>query len=141
MEVLFRGICPHPNIIIMTIPQSEVTCHHGREAASAYLKTLLLDPNTLESLNLGIGEALSNAQKYGKGTTFLGIRTEGNQVIVTLEYPSDRFNTQTEMPDPLSYDVPESGRGIPLMRAYLDSVEYLFNDKEKRVLVTLRKFI
>ena len=88
------------------------------------------DEESLFALRLGIEEALSNAVRHGNG----GDRSKA--VRVRYEVTSDRVDIYVEdegmgfdpcaVPDPTTPENLEknSGRGVMLMRAYMNLVEY-----------------
>ena len=101
------------------------------------LRKLGFNDEDLADLHIAIEEGLANAIKHGnqldasKQVKIEGI-IDGNRVMIEIEDEGNGFNPE-DVPDPTleeNLDKP-SGRGILLMRAFMDTIEY--NDKGNRL--------
>ena len=98
----------------------------------------------LFAIRLALEEALSNAIKHGNGldpakvvTVRFAISTQEVQLIVTDQ---GRGFDPNAVPDPTTNEHLEdpNGRGIMLMRAYMDEVSYNSEGNEVRMLKRIR---
>ena len=101
------------------------------------LRKLGLNDEDLADLHIAIEEGLANAIKHGnqldasKKVRVEGV-VDGNRVMIEIEDEGEGFDPE-KVPDPTldeNLDKP-SGRGILLMRAFMDTIEY--NDKGNRL--------
>jgi len=101
------------------------------------LRKLGFNDEDLADLHIAIEEGLANAIKHGnqldasKKVKIEGV-IDGNRVMIEIEDEGNGFNPE-DVPDPTleeNLDKP-SGRGILLMRAFMDIIEY--NDKGNRL--------
>ena len=108
-----------------------------QEEIMAMLRELGLGDEDLANLHIAIEEGLANAIKHGnqldasKQVTIQGT-IEGSTVKIEIEDEGNGFDPD-DVPDPTldeNLDKP-SGRGILLMRTFMDSVEY--NDRGNRL--------
>ncbi|MFP6649871.1 MAG: ATP-binding protein [Pirellulaceae bacterium] len=108
-----------------------------QEEIMALLRQLGFEDEDLADLHIAIEEGLANAIKHGnqldasKKVKIEGM-VDGNKVRIEIEDEGEGFNPD-DVPDPTldeNLDKP-SGRGILLMRAFMDTIEY--NDKGNRL--------
>ena len=108
-----------------------------QEEIMALLRQLGFEDEDLADLHIAIEEGLANAIKHGnqldasKKVKIEGM-VDGNKVRIEIEDEGEGFNPE-DVPDPTldeNLDKP-SGRGILLMRAFMDTIEY--NDKGNRL--------
>jgi len=108
-----------------------------QEEIMMLLRKLGFDDEDLADLHIAMEEGLANAIKHGnqldasKQVKIEGM-VDGNMVKIEIEDEGEGFNPE-EVPDPTleeNLDKP-SGRGILLMRAFMDTIEY--NDKGNRL--------
>ncbi|MCL6518431.1 MAG: ATP-binding protein [Armatimonadetes bacterium] len=91
-------------------------------------------------LELAVGEAFSNAIKYGGGDNiFLVVNaTSSRELVVEFYYKGESFDTAIEFPnDCLSGN---GGFGRYIMSEVLDDIEYLFLDGYTRLRIVKRAF-
>lgn len=94
-----------------------------RLAASALRST------DAEDMELAIGEALSNAVKYGQAGSKISVRVESSpdtELAVELAYLGSRFDTCVKCPDDLANATGGFGRFI--IDQVTDSMEYSFDN-------------
>jgi serine/threonine-protein kinase RsbW len=89
------------------------------------------------AIKLAVEEALNNAVKHGNGfdaskTINLSFRVDGGEAVVTITDEGEGFDPRS-LPDPTAEENLQkpTGRGIMLMRAYMDEVR--FNEKGNQV--------
>lgn len=107
---------------------------------------IALDPGDGHWVVMAVREAVINAIRHGNREE-VGKRVEvavdrgPSEVVVRIADEGSGFDPE-QVPDPTSPEnlLKTSGRGILLMRRFLDSVEYSFPSK-KGTVVTLRKRI
>ncbi len=108
-----------------------------QEEIMAVLRQLGFEDEDLADLHIAIEEGLANAIKHGnqldasKQVKIEGV-FDGNKVRIEIEDEGSGFDPE-DVPDPTleeNLDKP-SGRGILLMRAFMDTIEY--NDKGNRL--------
>ena len=115
---------------VLKIPSCLLKAKQVEDAIVAAAAQAGFDEESLFALRLGIEEALSNAVRHGNG----GDRSKA--VCVRYEVTSDRVDIYVEdegmgfdpcaIPDPTTPENLEksTGRGVMLMRAYMNLVEY-----------------
>jgi len=99
------------------------------------LRGVNLPEEKFQKLVLAISEAASNAIKHGNKSdpekyvnTVIKIYSDKVEIILTDE--GKGFNPNT-VPDPTSTEniMKESGRGIHIMKAFVDELKYYFTDR------------
>jgi serine/threonine-protein kinase RsbW len=113
-----------------------------QEAGQAVLKEVAeagFDESTMFSIRLALEEGLINAVKHGNKmdpSKFVDLAYEitAEQVEIHLSDEGPGFNP-CGVPDPTEDENLEkpSGRGIMLMRSFMDKVEYLEDGKKVRM--------
>ncbi|HUV04873.1 MAG TPA: ATP-binding protein [Armatimonadota bacterium] len=111
------------------LPSNAAQCRRLRKIVCRLASHALRDPDAVADVEIAIGEALSNAVKYGVLNSKVNVRVEAHskdELAIDLVYPGRRFETRVSYPPD-----PDSGRGgfgRFLMRELTDSVEYSFKD-------------
>jgi len=111
------------------------------------INLLNLDDDILSNLSLSVSEALSNAMVHGnkldpnKDVT-VAINISVDKLILTISDEGDGFDPAA-VPDPT---IPEnimrdSGRGIHIMRSFIDEVSYNFSGQGTvlKLVINLKK--
>lgn len=105
-----------------------------RLAASA-----LSDPSDVADVELAVGEAFSNAVKYGGRNCKVSVKVEmpsRRKVAVEMAYPGSKFDTTIRYPqDVLNAD---GGFGRYIIDKIIDSMEYCFEDDQTTLRITKR---
>lgn len=102
------------------------------------------DAETVERLGLAIREAVANGVRHGnkqEPTKKVELTCDLKQDVMALRITDEGSGFDVEaIPDPLAADnlFNPSGRGILLMRAFMDEVDFKF-DENGGTLVTLKK--
>ena len=125
------------------IPTDVTAARQVAEELLERVQTTGCGPNVLFAIRLALEEALSNAIKHGNGYD------RGKKITVSAELTSDRtaitvadegegFDPDA-LPDPTADENLEKpcGRGIMLMRAYMDDVG--FNERGNQVRMVKRR--
>jgi len=112
----------------------------AQEAENRLLEEVARNEYSEEStfaIKLAVEEALNNAVKHGNGfdaskTINLSFRVDGGEAVVTITDEGEGFDPRS-LADPTAEENLQkpTGRGIMLMRAYMDEVR--FNEKGNQV--------
>jgi len=96
------------------------------------LKPLNIDKTLLSNINLAISEGLSNAMVHGnkldpKKNVIITLNCFDDKIEISIKDNGKGFNPD-EVPDPTHPDnlLRDSGRGIYIMRSFIDDVQYNF---------------
>jgi len=98
----------------------------AREAVAQFLEEHRVPERIRFDVQLAVGEASANAMSYGEGGNVVWRLSLGRgRILFEMEYRSQPFRTEAA---PQDFEHPsEHGRGILLMRALTDDVEYKFS--------------
>lgn len=119
-------------------PSSVKECSRLRRLVSR-LASASLHSGDAADLELAIGEALSNAVKYGASGSKLVVLVDPSvrELAVVLSYPGSRFDTHVKRPkDPSKA---EGGFGRFIIRQIMDDMEYRFPEGRTILRLTKRK--
>lgn len=121
----------------MVIPSTLVAAREVEEALLEQVGRYDYDEAATFAVKLALEEALNNAIKHGNGfdaakTVEVRAKIDGEKIEVTIIDQGTGFNP-AGVPDPTADENLEKpcGRGIMLMRAYMDEVQ--FNETGNRV--------
>lgn len=111
------------------------------------INPLNLEADTLSNLSLAISEALSNAMVHGnkldpnKDVT-VSIRISSDELMLGIKDQGEGFDPKS-VPDPTIPEniLKDSGRGIHIMRSFIDKVFYNFTSEgtELKFIIYLKK--
>ena len=111
------------------------------------INPLNLEADTLSNLSLAISEALSNAMVHGnkldpnKDVT-VSIRISSDELMLSIKDQGEGFDPKS-VPDPTIPEniLKDSGRGIHIMRSFIDKVYYNFTSEgtELKFIIYLKK--
>ncbi len=111
------------------------------------INSLNLESNTLSNLSLAVSEAISNAMVHGnkldpnKDVT-VSIKISDDKLILSIKDEGDGFDPDS-VPDPTQHEniMRDSGRGIHIMRSFIDQVFYNFSPEgtELKLIINLKK--
>ena len=129
----------HTGEIVLSIPSEDKHIHLLDLVVSYVAKEMEFDEETTEQVNLAVIEAGTNAMRHGNGndpgkTTLFRFSLEEDKLTVSVKDSGSGFDPE-EVGDPLSPEnfMKPCGRGIFLMRALMDEVEYTNNGTEVRL--------
>ncbi len=113
-------------------------------AVQACLQKLELEEETADCIGIAVREAVANAIQHGNSgdpekTVRVDLDLEGRDVVIQVTDEGKGFDPES-LPDPLASEnlLRPTGRGIFLMKRYLDEIDYEFKPGVGTVL-TLRK--
>lgn len=109
------------------IPSSAAVCGRLRKMVTR-LACMSLRPEAIKEVELAIGEALSNAVKYGSGSRIC-VRVEAfpwRELTVEFDYPGRSFDTRVTRPR--NPESSQGGYGRYIIHAVTDGMEYSFRD-------------
>lgn len=111
------------------------------------LKPVLTDKEILGNLNLAVSEALSNAMVHGnkldpKKNVIVSLLIDDDRVELSIKDSGKGFDPKA-VPDPTEPEniLKDSGRGIHIMRSFIDEVVYNFSDEgtELKLIISISK--
>lgn len=119
--------CAGPKIEIQ-VPLSPAECSRVRRVVSCLALAALDDPVAVDDIELAIGEAFTNAVKYGqegRATVYVDLSMPK---VLTLEmiYLGADFDTTVTYPDDV--ESADGGFGRFIMSRMLDDMDYSFED-------------
>lgn len=121
------------------MPSRAYECSRLRKVVCRLASATLRDPDVAD-VELAVGEAFSNAVKYGSEDGKVSIRVEtpsSRELAVEMAYPGNRFDTSVKYPqDVLSGS---GGFGRYIMRQIIDSMEYSFENGNTTLRITKRR--
>ena len=127
-------ITNHTGEIVLSIPSADRYVYLLDLVVSYIAKEMEFDEETMEQVNLAIVEAGTNAIRHGNGNnpekmTEFRFRIEKDKLIVSVKDCGTGFDPE-DVADPLSPEnfMKPCGRGIFLMHALMDEVEYIINE-------------
>ena len=127
-------ITNHTGEIVLSIPSADRYVYLLDLVVSYIAKEMEFDEETMEQVNLAIVEAGTNAIRHGNGnnpekTTEFRFRIEEDKLVVFVKDCGTGFDPE-DVADPLSPEnfMKPCGRGIFLMHALMDEVEYIINE-------------
>ena len=127
-------ITDHTGEIVLSIPSTDRYVYLLDLVVSYVAREMEFDEETMEQVNLAIVEAGTNAMRHGNGnnpekTTQFRFRMEKDKLTVVVRDCGTGFDPEC-VGDPLSPEnfMKPCGRGIFLMRALMDEVEYIIDE-------------
>jgi anti-sigma regulatory factor (Ser/Thr protein kinase) len=130
------ALCPVTEI---QAPSSLRECRRLRKIVCRLASATLGTSDAVEDVELALGEAFSNAVKYGSARTIsVRVKTRpGRQFALELVYPGRRFDTEVTPPPDMRGA--NGGFGRLLMKQVMDSMEYSFRDGRTTVRMTKKR--
>ncbi len=127
----------------LEIPSETENIRDVEESISEALETAGFSDNDIFAIRLSLDEALANAIKHGnrynaKKKVAVGFRVTDDSITIRVSDQGEGFD-YTDQPDPTAPDRLElpSGRGLLLMRSYMDEV--VFNEKGNEVTMVKKR--
>jgi serine/threonine-protein kinase RsbW len=108
---------------------------------------LKLDEDTLSDLSLSVSEAIANAMVHGNKldpnkNVIVSINISDDELVLSIKDEGEGFDPGS-VPDPTKPEniMRDSGRGIHIMRSFIDEVVYDFSSSgtELKLIVKLKK--
>lgn len=107
------------------------------------LKTANIEKNILANLNLAISEGLSNAMVHGnkldpKKSVIISLNWFNDRIEICIKDSGNGFNPD-EVPDPTNPEnlLKDSGRGIYIMRSFINEVRYNFTNSGTELILVI----
>ena len=137
MNQTFKKIVPSDPDLIPAIDEfilSKINC-------------LNLDEDILNDLSLSVSEAIANAMVHGNKLdpnkdVIVSIIISDDELVVSIKDEGEGFDPDT-VPDPTMPEniMRDSGRGIHIMRSFIDKIEYNFSSEgtELKLIINLKK--
>jgi serine/threonine-protein kinase RsbW len=133
-ETVVVEMTDHSREILLSIPSSDRFVYLVDLVISYVSKEMQFDEETTEQVNLAVIEAGTNAIKHGNKSdpekmADFRFHMEKDKLTVFIKDYGSGFDPEN-VGDPLSPEnfMKPSGRGIFLMRAFMDEVEYNVNE-------------
>lgn len=108
------------------------------------LNSLKIDNDLLANLNLAISEGLSNAIVHGnkldpKKNVVITLKCFEDKIEVSIKDNGNGFNPN-EVPDPTNPEnlLKDSGRGIYIMKSFIEEVKYNFFDDGTELMLVFK---
>lgn len=120
------------------MPSSPAECSRLRKVVTR-LASAMLRPSAAEEMELAVGEALTNAVRYGKSDGKITVRIEAvphREIAVELAYPDKPFDTRITCPQDLRNATGGFGRFI--IQQSTDSADYTFRNGYTHLRMTKR---
>ena len=111
------------------------------------INCLNLDEDTLNNLSLAVSEAISNAMVHGNQldpnkNVIVTINISNDELTLSIKDEGEGFDPDS-VPDPTMPEniMRDSGRGIHIMRSFIDKVLYNFSSEgtELKLIINLKK--
>lgn len=137
MNQTFKKIVPSDPDLIPAIDEfilSKINC-------------LNLDEDILNDLSLSVSEAIANAMVHGNKLdpnkdVVVSINISGDELMLSIKDEGEGFDPDS-VPDPTMPEniMRDSGRGIHIMRSFIDDVIYNFSSDgtEVKLIINLKK--
>jgi serine/threonine-protein kinase RsbW len=134
-----RTATTKPKPLIFTIPSDLAASRDVHKEIMDRVEGYKYDEQSAFAIRLALEEGLMNAIKHGnkldvKKTVHVEATVTEKQTEITIEDQGKGFH-RTEVPDPCAEEnlLKCSGRGILLMEAYMDKVEYSHGGRRVRM--------
>jgi len=122
------------------LPSDAAECYRLRKVICCLASYALRDPDAVADVEVAVGEALSNAIKYGALGSKVTVRVEASlnyDLAIEMAYPGRRFDTAVTYPaNPGSGS---GGFGRFIMKQLTDSMEYSFKNGHTTLRITKRR--
>lgn len=128
------------NTVIQSLSADQSTIEQAVHTAARRLRAAKVEGETADGVVLAIIEALGNVARHAckpyeplKFDLMLEVK-RGCITVDVVDYGPGFELRPAEMPDPLA----ESGRGIPLMQRFCDSLEYRRGNRRNHLILRKR---
>jgi len=129
----------HLPAVEIQMPSSVDECSRLRKVVCRLASAAFRDPSAIADVELAVGEAFSNAVKYGDENGKVSVRVETSsrrRIAVQVDYPGSNFDTTVRFPQDVLNA--EGGFGRFIMRQTMDSMEYFFEGNHTTLRMTKR---
>ncbi len=128
--------CAGPKIEIQ-VPLNPDECSRVRRVVCCLALAALGDPVAVGDIELAVGEAFSNAVKYGdhgRATVYVDLSMP-SELSLEMVYPGANFDTTVTYPE--NVEEANGGFGRFIMNRVLDRMDYTF--EQDRTILRMRK--
>lgn len=108
------------------------------------IEDLNLSSDKLNDLSLAVAEAAANAIEHGNNSdptkkVKISVEIETEKIILRFKDEGNGFDID-EVPDPTAPEniLKDHGRGIHIMKSFLDDIKYNFTTQGTEVILTMR---
>lgn len=115
-------------IIEIKVPLNPAECSRVRKVVACLASAALDDPIAIGDIELAVGEAFSNAVKYGhqgSATVYIDLSTP-KAMTLEMVYQGSGFDTSVKYPQDV--EKANGGFGRFIMNRVLDMMHYTFED-------------
>lgn len=130
----------HRPLTEIQMPSSFSESSRLRKVVCRLASATLNDPNDVADMELAIGEAFSNAIKYGGENGKVCVKVESpsvRELSVEMAYTGGTFDTAVKYPQDVLNA--EGGFGRYIMHKIMDSMEYSFEGDRTKLRMTKRR--
>lgn len=136
------------NTVKISISSSTKNLVQVRNFIEEYAKKYLTDTKTINQIILSVDEACTNIIKHtykfeSNHTINIENYISNNQFIVKISYNGDEFDpNKRSLPDMKEYfaKYKVGGLGIPLMKKFMDKIEYIHSVNNFNELTLVKNF-
>ena len=121
------------------VPAHLSECYKLRKIVSFLASGLLHNPHDIADVQLAVGEAFTNAVKYGIGNAKVCVKVDSSsnrELAVELKYRGREFDTTVTCPEEPTHT---GGYGRFLMKNVTDGMRYRFRDGDTIVRLVKRR--
>ena len=131
------------NIFSRVVPSDPDILPELEECMIKIAQKIKLDETKINSLALSFSEAISNCMRHGNHydkhkTVTINVTIDDNKMYVSLKDEGEGFNLKA-VPDPTKPEniLKDSGRGIHIMKNFLDDLRYNFTPSGTEVTLVI----
>jgi serine/threonine-protein kinase RsbW len=127
-------------IYTLCLPRDEASVPFVRHLCRATLRDLGVSRSCVDDIEVAVSEACSNVLRHaaGDGEYEVGVRIDDTTCTLEIKDNGGGFDSPNQTQDWL-LTIPESGRGIHLMKALVDELK--FSTMSHGTAVTLKKVL
>lgn len=125
----------------LTLPRDSRYVGVLRRVAESLLRGLDVPRESIDDVTVALSEACGNVIRHAQGTQEYGVRLSVDAVHCSIEVRDlgPGFDARTLHEPPVSLeDVAEDGRGLPLLQALMDDLEFVRQDDTTTVRLVKR---
>ena len=128
-----------PSTTEIQVPANVSQSYKLRKIVAFLASGLLYKPSDIADVELAVGEAFTNAVKYGDGDSKVSVKVDSSsnrELSVELKYRGCEFDTTVICPPEPTHT---GGYGRFIMKHVTDGMRYWFKDGETTVRLTKRR--
>lgn len=128
-----------PSVTEIQVPADLCESYKLRKIVSFLASGLLFNPSDIADVELAVGEAFTNAVKYGMGNSKVSVKVDSSssrEFAVELKYRGREFDTTVTCPEKPTHT---GGYGRFLMKQVTDGMRYRFKNGDTIVRLVKRR--